>query len=421
MLVLCFQAVQGFSIGTDSSSSFSMGIEYRPRIEYRNGYRHLRDDTTSAAYFGTHRCRLLFDYSSKVIRLHSSLQDVRVWGEYGLTPIDGGLGVFEAYADLKLADSLYMRVGRQAVEEDNGRLISAANWLQQSRAHDGLRLTYADKSLSMKLMGFFNQSGHPYYGTSYNPPVPSTYKLLVVHALTLKASDDLRLYLLNIADGHQSTFDDRVLYVRGTSGGRIEYSRSAVYATVCGYFQYGHLTTGGTIAAYYVQPEISYRWKDLSLQLGLEHMSGDDAFNRSAVSHSFVPLYGVTWKFMGNMDYFVSFPSDVRGGGLVNPYVFMSHALSPTLSITADGHSFFLQNSVATSTMAPIKSYLGSELDVSCRYKVNKFTTLQAGLSVMSPSQNLAELRGGDAGRLPVWSYAMVTISPTVLEYGAAK
>ena len=44
--------------------NFTVGLEFRPRMEYRDGYRKLPNDTTSAAIFGTQRSRINFDFNA---------------------------------------------------------------------------------------------------------------------------------------------------------------------------------------------------------------------------------------------------------------------------------------------------------------------------------------------------------------------
>ncbi len=48
-----------------SSTSLTVSLEYRPRLELHNGFRQLRSDTTAAAIFTSHRARLNFDIKKK--------------------------------------------------------------------------------------------------------------------------------------------------------------------------------------------------------------------------------------------------------------------------------------------------------------------------------------------------------------------
>ncbi|MCC7050518.1 MAG: alginate export family protein, partial [Bacteroidia bacterium] len=232
---------------------FSVGLEFRPRIEYRNGYKQLRNDTTQPAYFGTQRSRLYVTYATPKFKFHTSIQDIRVWGQYGQTSTSGSLSIFEAYAETYFTDNLFIRMGRQKVELDNGRLFSAANWSQAGRAHDGLNLIYKKEKISSELMCYFNQTSERLYETNFSPTTFANYKLLNTHYLDFKLNNYFTLKTINSADGYESKTNSRILYIRGTSGGRIEYEKGKIYATISGYYQYGRLQTRQQIAAYYLQ------------------------------------------------------------------------------------------------------------------------------------------------------------------------
>lgn len=399
------------------NKNFILGLEFRPRAEYRDGYKQLPNDTTQAAFFGSQRSRLNFTYSQPHFKFHTSIQDVRVWGQYGQNSISGSLNIFEAYAETYLTDNLFVRLGRQAVELDNKRIFSLANWSQASKAHDGINVVFKNDKITSELMGYFNQTAEKTFETSYVPTTFTNYKLLNVHYLKAKLQKHLTLTTINVADGYESKVNSRVLYVRGTSGGRLDFEKGNFYATMSGYYQYGQLQTGQEIAAYYLQPEIKIKLKKLTTRLGAEYMSGDDATHKSALSKSFVPLYGVAHTFMGNMDYFTSFPKDLKNGGLINPYLFFIYEVNNKLSIRADAHLFYLQNKVLDKNKKELNPYLGFENDLSLSYKFNDFTTFDFGFSHLIAQKSMETLTGGNHSQTPIWSYVMITFKPELFNF----
>lgn len=394
------------------NKNFVVDLEFRPRAEYRDGYKKLPNDTSDAAYFGTHRSRLNFTYSQPRFKFHTSIQDVRVWGQYGQVSTTGSLAVFEAYAETYLTDNLFLRLGRQKVELDNGRMFSAANWSQSGRAHDGVNLIYKNEKISSELMGYFNQTAENVFETTFAPSTFSNYKLLNVHYLKTKLHKCITLTTINAADGYESKTNARIMYIRGTSGGRLDFEKGNVLLTINGFYQYGKLQSNQEIAAYYLQPEIQINIKKLTTRLGAEYMSGDDATIKSKLSKSFVPLYGVAWKFMGNMDYFTSFPKDLKNGGLINPYLFLNYELSKKLSIRADGHLFYTQNNVLNKDGEVINPYLGFENDLSLKFKFNEYTTLDFGFSYLLAKESMETIKGGTSNNPAIWSMCMITFKP---------
>ncbi len=146
-------------------------------------------------------------------------------------------------------------------------------------------------------------------------------------------------------------------------------------------------------------------------------MSGDDATSTSKLSKSFVPLYGVAWKFMGNMDYFTSFPKDVKNGGLINPYLFLIYEVNKNLSVRADGHLFYLQNKVLDKNKNELNPYLGFENDISFKYKFNNYTTLDFGFSYLIGEESMEILKGIKSSKTPIWSYLMITFKPELFSF----
>ncbi len=404
------------SAQTDSSKTILLDLEFRPRIEYRNGYRQLPNDTTEAAYFGTQRSRLKITYTQQRFKFHTSIQDLRVWGQYGQVSTGGSLNVFEAYIESYFTENLFMRIGRQKVELDNGKIFSAADWSQAGRSQDGLNLIYEKRKVKSELMAFFNQASEAVFETSYSPTTFTNYKLLNVHFMKVNVDKHLSLTTINAADGYQSKISSGTLYVRGTSGGRLEFEKDNLYLTMSGYYQYGQLQSGKEIAAYYLQPEVKYKIEKFTTRLGAEYMSGDDATATSNISKSFIPLYGVTWKFFGNMDYFISFPNDLKNGGLINPYLFLFYDINHKTTVRADMHLFYLQNKVLDKDKEEINPYLGFENDLSIRFKINSFSTLDYGFSWMKAEQSMEKLKGGDSGRTPFWTYLMITFKPELFK-----
>ena len=86
--------------------------------------------------------------------------------EFTYSQSAGSLNVYEAYVETYFTDHLFLRIGRQGVELDNGRLFSAANWSQSGRAHDGLNLIIK-KKFSSELMYYFNQTSKRIYATAF--------------------------------------------------------------------------------------------------------------------------------------------------------------------------------------------------------------------------------------------------------------
>lgn len=411
LLLLLVVIPLGIFAQTDSSE-FTLSLEFRPRFEYRNGYRQLPDSLDKPAGFVSQRLRLNMRYERPRFAFQASIQDIRVWGQYGLTTASTGLGLFEGYVEFALNDHWSLRAGRQAVELDNGRLFSKANWNQASQAHEGLNIIREGTKTHSELMGFYNQSGEQVFGNTYDLNF-KTYLALGAHFWTHKINDHFDYLLLNVLDAYQNITAPTVVFARGTSGGRINLNFKPFAFTACGYYQFGQNKAGTRLSAYYFQPEASLKWKPFGVRLGMEYMSGNDQTISSTIDHSFVPLYGVTFKFMGNLNQFISFPNDVDGAGLINPYLFFETSIKK-VKLKLEMHGFMTQQPVNYLGLSR-NPFLGVEADLKFKYVFNDFIEAEGGFAYMAASSTLGEIQGTPGFRNPMWGFLMVKVSPQLL------
>ncbi|MCE7065049.1 alginate export family protein [Dyadobacter sp. CY326] len=393
----------------------TVDFEARPRAEYRDNFMWTAADTIMPDLYVTQRNRLSITYRNNWLRLHASPQEIHVWGEPGRFSQIGNLNFFELYAEPNISRKISVRVGRQALSLDNGRIFSAAPWGQQSRAHEGVRLFYKGK-LETDLTIAFTRPYAKDFDPAYSPVSAHTYKYLFVHHLKYKFANQLTLTTINAMDVFRRTTGDKQYYERITNGGRLEYTQRWFYATVNAYYQYGENAASKKIRAYYIQPEISANTSRTLFRLGAEILSGNRLTTAKEVSASFVPLYGVAWKFMGNMNLFTRFPADVNDKGLVNPYLFVIYQASKKLSLRGDAHLFYTQYPLLTEGKEANGKYLGFESDLSLNYKPVKNIEIIYGFSFTFADKRMELLnKVPDAGKIPVWSYLMVSYAPRLL------
>jgi hypothetical protein len=399
---------------------FLVAAEFRPRTEFRNGYRLLKPDTANPAFFTNQRSRIYLTYTTKRFIWHTSIQDVRVWGDQDPQTTTGTVQIFETYVEPSLSEKISVRIGRQKIMFDNQRLFAQNNWRQTGRSHEAVRFLYKSTKLEADLIGAYNQSKGAYerfFETDYSPDF-NNYKVLAANFIKWKATDKITLTGINASDGFQNDSLKRSHQFRYTSGGRVEHTGENLYLTVAAYYQYGKSPLGQTVRAYYVQPEVKYKSSEkFTFILGAEMMSGDDGTKSSTVSHSFDPLYGVNHRFMGSMDYFVRFPRDLNNAGLINPYLFLFYEVSKKISLRADGHLFYSQNDfVRNETVIP--KFLGFENDLLFTFRANSFTELQAGYSYLLPTQSMEYIKGsGNYKNWQDWAFLMITFTPELFKW----
>jgi len=407
-------------------STLTVSADFRVRAEYRRGYRIIPTADTGAAFFVNQRSRINIDFKTKGFDLYASLQDARVWGQQDPREGQGTpaptstttypLYFYEIYAEPHLGNKFSVRIGRQRIMYDNQRLFAENDWRLPGNSHDAVRLVYNNKkNFVTEFTGAYNQYGENNYTTNYKPNGLINYKVLLLHYLNYKINEHVNFLTINCADGFQSSLpaDYKTTYMRFTSGGRVEYTAGKWYAAFSGYYQYGRDSSGRKLAAYYLQPEIKYTSKTFTTRLGVEYLSGHDGNKPVTKDNNFVPLYGVAHRFMGNMDFFTTFPADVNNAGLVNPYLFLQYQKKKT-TLRCENHLFFSQNNFLLNGTA-IKKYLGFENDWRINYKANSFTEIESGFCWAAVTESAVIIKkSGDTKTFPYWLYMSIRFTPTI-------
>jgi len=394
-------------------SGLTVDFEIRPRMELRNGYDRSGIGDHGTATLLTQRNRITAAYWRKRLRVVASLQEIHVWADKGDSPRIGGLNAYELYAESALTENFSLRAGRQALTLDDGRLFSSAPWAQQSRSHEGLRLLYSKGTLSTDLTALLTRPYYQGFGNEYSPVGSHTYLFLAVHHLKYTFPNRLSLTLLSFTDLYEYS-SDRIAQ-KVTTGGRLEYGYGDIHLTISGYYQAGRARDMARLSAYHLQSEVRWTHGNTRVRLGAEVLSGADATLPEGRSHTFNIDYGVAWKFMGNMNMFTRFPEDVGGRGLVNPYIFIQHDLGKGISIRADGHLFRTMYATHTPKTNVAASYLGFENDLSANYSRGSLWDVRFGFSYFIAGDAMSRIgRSEGQGRVPLWSYLMVSFNPEI-------
>jgi len=410
---LCWQVS-----GQDSiRSNIKMDIEIRPRIEYYHHFKQLSTDTFTSDFYNIQRNRLNVVYENKKVKFVAALQEIHLFGKENTTSRIGSINFYELYAEPALFKNLSLRIGRQRLLFDNGRMFSDAPWAQQSRAHEGFRFLYHKAELTSDLIATFTRDYGDKYEAAYSPVASHVYQWLWLHHLKYKINDRITITTINVAERFDRKTNTDAFYIRFTHGGRFEFFKKNFYLTLNAFYQHGQTATKKNINAFYLQPEISYTRDKIKIRLGAEIMSGDDLSQPNTDSHSFVPLYGVAWKFMGNMNFFTRFPADSGNSGLINPYFFVIFNLSKKITLRVDSHLFYSMYPLLDKQKNQADTYLCFESDLLLFYKPNNKIDIQYGLSCLRSNESFQLLnRIENTTSTPLWSYLMISYRFSVYE-----
>ena len=184
------------------------------------------------------------------------------------------------------------------------------------------------------------------------------------------------------------------------------------------YYQGGSDKEGLDLSAFTTTLSISYSAKKFMYTAGWDYLSGNDAFSSSQTNNRFDPLYGTPHKFWGYMDYFYA-GTGSPAGGLSNPFLRIKYTSTNKLfTLGLDYHYFAFADAQKDETGKKLDSYLGSEFDFLAGYNLNKFTSLELGLSYLAATKSMEYAKNLPPGSTQLgasWAYLQLNVKPEFL------
>ncbi|GAB4300012.1 MAG: alginate export family protein [Marinilabiliales bacterium] len=399
-----------------TNAQFEFFGQFRPRTEFRNGYRVLPDSTSLPAFVTSQQSRIGFKYNHQKFNTCMSIQDVRIWGEVKNKTDIASINVHEAWFEWFCSDKINLKIGRQALKYDDERLLSMNNWNNVNSAHDLLLLKYKSKKTQAHMGFAYNNNSDVYFESNYSL---SYYKTLSFIWMEKKLNDYFRASCIAIADGNENKDDYRIIYLRGTYGANLNYKNDSVGLNVTGsaYYQNGKNDDGTKISAYLYHLKAEYElFKNISFFVAYDYFSGNDYCDTNLnMNHAFNNLYGAGHRFLGYMDYYTDIEKSTAGAGLTDLYGALSYEINKKWENQLAFHWFNttgqLRDPEITNSLIALDKNLGYETDLTIDYKFNDNLKFKAGYSVYFATRTLEILKGGDKDMFLNWAYIMLTIT----------
>lgn len=404
----------------DLFAQFTLTGELRPRTEFRNGFKKLREKGTDPAFFIEQRSRLYIDFKKDKIWVNIALQDVRIWGSTDqIYKTDPSLqNVYEAWGRYAFDENYAFKVGRQALDYDNARFLGNLDWAQQGRSHDALLFTKqdGDKNSQLHLAFAFNQNVYEptnLVGTEYLGV--SNYKTMVM-AWWNKKFDDGGLSVLFHNDGRQVQ-SDTSMASRQTYAVLGNYNLGNVKLDGELYYQGGKNGNDVKVNGVLFAVHGTYSTDITPITLGFEYLSGSSRADDT--DKSFNPLYGTNHKFYGFMDYFYvgnNHGQSGRTSGLIDVHLKTKFKTGQKSNLAANIHYFASPVKVyktAGTSGDTFGSTLGTELDLVYTLALSKDVKFNLGYSQMFATETMEAIKGGgDKSAMNNWAWAMIAFKP---------
>ena len=426
----CVLVVLLFSLGLraqEADNEFSLDAQLVTRGELRQGgFKADSLDKERVAHFALGKYRVTADYKRSWLEVKLSPQYSGVWGQ-----ASAGLNLYEGWANLQSKNGLFVKIGRQELNYDDGRIIGNDDWTMTAPTHDVIKLGYNGESHKVHLMAAYNQnaenkeSGSTYYSGGLQPY--KTMQTLWYHYDTPKKMFGVSLVGMNI--GMQSARDDQpdVTFYQQLVGTYMVFRPQYWSLEGAFYYQMGKEEHGMPIDAFMGSAKAKVEignW--FNLLAGYDYLSGDKYFNvppeggLGLVFHDkvrgFNAIFGSHHQFYGAMDFF--YLSNYVGGftpGLQNLYI------GGNMKMLFDqSHSFLDLNAayhyyaIATNLDYVNTKTLGHEVELAASYTFIDMATVSAGYTYMRGSETMELLNQVSEKRQLHWGWVMLSVKPTL-------
>jgi alginate export protein len=396
------------------NAQFKLDAEFKPRFEYRHGYKTLFPDDVDPAIFVSQRTRLNANYKSEKLEFQLSIQDIRVWGDVPqLNNSDNNaLMLYQAWAKINFSDNLALKAGRQEIIYDDSRFFGNVDWAQQGRSHDLAMIKYQTQGFKIDLAFAYNQDGEAITGNTLN--VPKTYKAFQYVYLQKKWVGFSASFLF-LNNGIQyidiANSDNNETRYSQTLGSHLKFNKNKLSIAGNLYYQFGNDVNKNKLSSSLLSVTVNYSASDRwTPGFGIELISGNDyGAPSNGENKAFTPFYGTNHKFNGYMDYFYV-GNHINNVGLTDIFVSSNFKLGNKSSLNAAFHNFSAANSITGTD----EKQLGSELDLVYSYIIQKDVSIKFGYSQLFASEGMEILKNNFDDNSNNWGWIMLVVKPTL-------
>ena len=403
----------------EADNVFNLDAQLMTRGELRaGGFKADSLDSERVSHFALGRYRIIADYQRSWLNVRLTPQYTGVWGQGS-----AGVVLYEGWAKMQSKKGLFVKIGRQELTYDDGRIIGNDDWTMTAPTHDVLKLGYDGESHKVHLLAAYNQNaenidnGVIYYSGGLQPY--KTMQTLWYHYDTPKKSFGISLLGMNI--GMQNTDQEHpITYYQQLVGTYMSFRPKYWSLEGAFYYQMGKEEHGMTIDAFMASAKLNVKpSENYNLFTGYDYLSGDKYFNVppdggiGLVFHDkargFNAIFGSHHEFYGAMDFF--YLSNYVGGftpGLQNLYFGGNIKPVNGLSINAAYHYY----AIATDLDYVNTKTLGHSVELASSYAFNKAVSVSAGYTFMKGSETMELLNKVSEKRQLHWAWLMMTVTP---------
>ena len=352
------------------------------------------------------------------------MQNVSVWGEYPVANVyESNTVVSEAWAQLKNKDGLFVKFGRQALNYNDGRLLSICDWNQASRYHDALKLGFQNASHQLDAVLAFNQdadknSGGTYY-RAYGIPYKTMQTLYYQNNQIKNFTPSFIFINIGLEEGDAAIGDSKLANLQTFGTNLIYKPMDDLRLHGIAYYQMGKRPrSDAKVSAYLLSLKGEYdATSQVKVTLGTDFLSGEEYQdpNSNTTYNAFNTLYAGNHGHYGVMDLFVDAP--YRSGmnlGVWDKYLAVSYKPTSKYAFGLTYHHFSTGSNVYNINSEKMKKGVGSEIDFQFDYNIMKDVKLTCGYSTFFGTATLDYVKGGDHQVWQDWAFLAINVNPRI-------
>ncbi len=401
----------------------SMAVDFSGQLRVRGEMRQnptFNEDVTKSTAMTVSRARLTgVANPADDVTVKLTIQDTRMWGAFGsaaggpdTTDTANTLDLHEAYMAISdfFGYPVDVKIGRQAINLGDQRLIGGFEWSNNARSFDAITLNYGTDAFDILLADAKIVEG----GNDFNDTE------LYIGQLTVKsiANNTLDLYIISLRD-NGTNFGALKSTIINTYGFRLNGSVVGLDYTLEAPFQSGEVDNGGggmdmdiSGNAYAVKLGYTIPGGPMGLRVGAEYdyASGDDDGTDNDWT-GFLNLYPTNHAHYGYMDrqaWRNMTAWNINGSIKPNDQLFLKlDYWNFSLAEETDGVYYAGALNGGPSVLnANADDAAGTEIDLTAKYKYNDALGIMAGVSQYSPA-DVIEDNAGDEQQ--TWAYLQLT------------
>lgn len=386
----------------DSTVYLKLSSVVRQRGEFLDSYERPRVDGETPLLMVGQYTNVGLSFCYKGVKSHFSLQDGRAWGrKYG----EEAPSVYLAWVDVPLGEHWNIIAGRQALNLFGGWLFSTGRGAMMWKSWDMAQVYFHTGGLQLRAYGMVNSESLKRSTESYYDGFPFRYLAMLRGEYRINEQITIRSVVIDDWSQHREHPARYYGRITASLGGAFKLS-DYFSGFVDGYYQGGeHIAKGQekarSVSAYAVNGMLNSQFAAFGkAYIGLHMMSGNSAGTNTEKSwHQFDRLVGAGHRIYSNMDYFDTKLSTLQGLGLWDSYI------GTTLTIGKGA----IDTRVGVFTLDKVPStydrYLGTVVDVTANYQIQKWLSAELCYSFMLGSKGLEKFypnRRNNWGQL-VW------------------